>query len=169
MKRLYLLLPLLLVSLLAACAGADLDAPPEILYGADVCDRCNMIISEARFAAAYVTDAGDVRRFDDIGGMFAYDAEHGEDVHAFWVHDYDSAAWLRADEAAFVVSERINSPMAFGIAAFESQAAADSFAAEENGALLDFEALRAHIAADRGSGAMAGHPQGMGNGAMGDN
>ena len=41
---------------LAACGGGtDTTQPPEILYGQDVCDECDMIISEEKYAAAYWT------------------------------------------------------------------------------------------------------------------
>jgi copper chaperone NosL len=56
--------------LLVACGSeVDFDDPPDIVYGEDVCERCSMIINEARYAAAYVTEDGEAHRFDDIGGM----------------------------------------------------------------------------------------------------
>ena len=50
----------------------------EIIYGQDPCDQCSMIINEPRFATAYVTKSGDVRRFDDLGGMLVYDHQNQE-------------------------------------------------------------------------------------------
>ena len=42
---------------LAGCGGAaDTTQPPETLYGQDVCDECDMIISEEKYAAAYWTE-----------------------------------------------------------------------------------------------------------------
>ncbi|UCC51087.1 MAG: hypothetical protein JSV68_18550, partial [Anaerolineaceae bacterium] len=43
----------------------NLEEPPQIVYGQDVCERCGMIISEEKFAAAYWTAGGEARRFDD--------------------------------------------------------------------------------------------------------
>ena len=57
-----------------------LDAPPDVRYAVDPCDRCQMIVSEERFAAAYVTPAGDTRRFDDLGCLTAFLQERPEDV-----------------------------------------------------------------------------------------
>ncbi len=73
-----------------------------------------MIISDPRFAAAYVTSAGDARLFDDIGDMLVYDQRMGEAVHAYWVHDLHSEAWARAETATFVTQSNLNTPMGWG-------------------------------------------------------
>ena len=137
------LLLLILVGLItiASCSsGPDFDEPPDIRYGEDSCERCLMIINEARFATAYVTDAGETRRFDDIGGMVAYIDEISEDVAVFWVHDFDSEEWLKAQEAFYVESQQ-QTPMGFGIIAFADQQRADQWAAENDGVVLSFADL----------------------------
>ena len=58
-----------------------------------------MIINEARFAASYVTVAGEVRRFDDIGNMLLYDYKHQEEVHVYWVHDFNTEEWMTCGES----------------------------------------------------------------------
>jgi copper chaperone NosL len=132
----------LLLLLLAACnSGTDLDAPPEIRYGEDTCDRCQMIINEARYAAAYVTEDGLTRRFDDIGGMVAFHQEMAEDVAVFWVHDYLSESWLKA-EAAFLVNESaVQTPMGFGVIAFSTSGQAEEWAAGHGGVVMTFTQL----------------------------
>lgn len=92
---------LLLLFLIGCHAGGPTDEAPEIAYGRDVCDACNMIIDEARFAASYVTTTGEVRKFESIEDMVSYHHDHEEAVHIFWVHDYESEAWVRADKAFF--------------------------------------------------------------------
>ena len=75
----WLVLCLLLLLALAACGGgADTTQPPEILYGQDVCDECDMIISEEKYAAAYWTAEGEARRFDDVGEMLVFMADNRE-------------------------------------------------------------------------------------------
>ena len=134
----------LVILLAAACnSGPDLDQPPTIRYGEDSCERCLMIINEARFAAAYVTADGTARRFDDIGGMLAYDAEMHEDVAVYWVHDFDSEEWLKAEEAHFVKSDEQITPMGFGIVAFDDHAQAEEWAAEREAMVMDFSQLAA--------------------------
>ncbi len=130
--------------LLTACASSpSLDDPPTILYGEDVCDRCMMIINEARYASAYKTSDGDTRRFDDIGGMILYDLDNGEDVAAYWVHDYETEEWLKAETATYVEEDNLHTPMGFGIIAFDSRERAESWAAERGGMLMTFSELKA--------------------------
>ena len=131
----------LLFTVLTACQSAvDLTQPPDIRYGEDVCDLCGMIISEARFAAGYITAEGETRRFDDIGNMVAYHLEMEEDVAVFWVHDYETAVWLRADEATLAYVEGLITPMGSGLVAFtDPDAATEAVAA--GGDLMDFPTL----------------------------
>jgi copper chaperone NosL len=145
-KRLALLFAVSLVLLLSACAGAaDLDQPPEIRYGEDACDECNMIINEPRFAAAYYTADGTARRFDDIADMCAYHLAHEEEVARFWVHDYETEEWLRAEEATFVIGDDVYTPMASGVVAFGQAAAAERFASEVDGMVFSFDHLLEHL------------------------
>lgn len=137
-----LLVSPLILTLLAACqTAAAVGEPPEIRFGEDICDHCFMIINEPRFAASYVTEMGETRRFDDIGNMMFYHIEHDEDVAAFWVHDYDTEEWLRAENAHYVVSPDIYTPMASGIVAFQDAGSAERLAAEHSGQLFDFTEL----------------------------
>ena len=145
---LFVLLSLLFVTffLMSCRPSANLDEPPEIIYGQDVCDECSMIINEERFAASYITKSGDIRRFDDMGGMLLYDQKHQEDVHIYWVHDLDTQAWLNANGAHFVLSDELVTPMGWGVAAFATQERADAFMAENGGVMADFAMLQQEIA-----------------------
>jgi copper chaperone NosL len=128
--------------LLAACgSGPNLDEPPGIRYGEDVCERCLMIINEARYAAAYVTADDEPRLFDDIGGMLAHHNETAEDVAVFWVHDYDTEEWLKAEKATYVESKGLPTPMGFGIVAFASRDRAAEWAGEQAGVVHTFAEL----------------------------
>ena len=135
-------LGILAITMLGACGGGpDLDEPPDIRYGEDVCDRCVMIINEARFAAAYVTPDGEARRFDDIGGMVAYLDELVEEVAVFWVHDYDTEEWMKAEAAVYVESDDLVTPMGFGIVAFADQGRAEEWAGEQQGTVRSYSEL----------------------------
>jgi copper chaperone NosL len=127
--------------LLVACGSeTDFDRPPDIVYGEDVCERCSMIINEARYAAAYVTEDGQAHLFDDIGGMVAHDAAVAGDVAVFWVHDFETEEWLRAEEAHYVKSD-LMTPMGFGVIAFDGRDRAESWAAEQGGMVMTFDEL----------------------------
>lgn len=127
------------------CPGgsARLDLPPDVRYGVDPCDRCGMIVSDERFASAYVSSAGATRRFDDLGCMTSFLVEQPEAVGVVWVHDQESRAWLRAPQATYVRTTSIKTPMGTGIVAVASATRAQVLAERERGQLLDFDALRA--------------------------
>ena len=138
MKRAILfLLTFAAIGVLAACGpAADTTQAPEIIYGQDVCERCGMIINEEAFAAAYWTEGGEARRFDDIGGMLAYIGEEPEAVASYWVHDFAGGDWIRAEEAHYVVDSELMTPMGFGIAAFADEAQAQALAHGQEGVMV---------------------------------
>lgn len=130
------------MTLVGCGQSVNVEAPPEIAYGQDVCERCGMIISEENFAAAYWTEAGEARRFDDIGGMLAYNTDQPEKVASYWVHDFASGEWIRAEEAHYLLDSELMTPMGFGIAAFVDQEQARALAyGEENVKILSFAEL----------------------------
>ena len=136
------------VIVLSACAPASTETkPPDIKYNRDVCDSCGMIISDPKFAAATLMTNGETRKFDDIGDMVAYHAQHSElQVKAWFVHDYPTQAWIRAEDAFFVVSrEKLITPMGRGVAAFSAQSAAEAFSKNLGVKILTFEELKKEI------------------------
>ncbi len=139
----------LLVMVLAACAqGEAVIMPPEIRYGEDVCAECTMIISDPRFAAAYVHEVSPGRYasipFDDIGDMLIHADKHPEHTVVRWyVHDYASEEWLDATGAHFVFSDQLQTPMAQGTAAHAALASAEAMAADLDGKVLDWDGLLA--------------------------
>ena len=125
---------------LTACSGSSTEVqPPEIHYSEDVCDACGMLISDVKFAAASVEEDGAARKFDDIGDLLDYYADHtGAQVKAYFVHDYASEKWQRAETAFFIVSPQIQTPMAHGIAAYADRAAAEAAAQKVEGRVVVF-------------------------------
>lgn len=144
------LLSLCAVLLAAACSAAPSDelAPPEIQYGYDLCEACGMLIDDPRHAAASVTLDGTAYKFDDIGDMVRYHTEHPtEQVRAWFVHDFDSEAWLRAETAWFVFSQDVDTPMGHGVAAFAEETSAAALAQALGVEALSFDEARAALAA----------------------
>ena len=137
---------LLAVWLLSACATrSDEPQPPEIIYSQDVCDGCDMIISDPKYAAATILINGETRKFDDIGEMLAYHMDHPEaQVKVWFVHDHDSEKWVRG-ETAFFVRGDLTTSMGDSIAAFTDRAAAEAFAAEVNGKVYSLDELRVEV------------------------
>ncbi|GBD20968.1 hypothetical protein HRbin28_01417 [bacterium HR28] len=144
MTRRQLLVALLVTIPLAACQRKRELSPPEIRYGRDTCAECGMILSDPRFAAAATTADGETVLFDDIGCLLTYRQKHSPSWAAIWVHDLDTQSWLQAENAWYLVSPSIRSPMGYGIAAFAGQDAAQRRQAELGGDLLQWGDLLAH-------------------------
>lgn len=120
-------------------------APPVVHYGQDMCAVCSMIVSEERFAGAVALRRGKRIEhffFDDIGEMLAEYAPPEHEEIAWYVHDADTLAWLDASEAWYVRSEDLRTPMATGVAAYATRAAAETARETHGGTVLDFAALR---------------------------
>ncbi|TWT44574.1 NosL [Phycisphaerae bacterium RAS1] len=144
----YSLLTASLLALVAACGcgrGDDL-SPPAIAYGQTECDYCKMIVSDEPFAAAACISADDgvwKIAFDDVGCLLDYLKENsGRPPGAMYVHDFKTGKWLSADEAVYVRSEKLHTPMASNLAAFETRAAAEALRLHYPGQVLTFDALR---------------------------
>ena len=137
---------ILLVSLLPGCGEESNDGPPKILYGDSICDECGMILSDERYAAATIIDGdrgNEPRVFDDFNCQKIYESKHPDLVIVDrWCHDHDSKAWLRMNDAWFVHSEQIHTPMASNIAAFSSADAAEAFAEPMGVSPTDFQTMR---------------------------
>jgi copper chaperone NosL len=118
--------------------------PPEIRYGQEACSACGMVIDDPRFAAATLLVSGEYLKFDDVGEMLSYHMNHPQDQVAAWfVHDYPTEKWIRGEQAFFVKSQGLQTPMGSGTAAFAHQVAAESFAAERNGEVFSLDKIRA--------------------------
>jgi nitrous oxide reductase accessory protein NosL len=62
---------------------------------------------------------------------------------AWFVHDYNTKAWTRGENATYVQSQTIHTPMGHGLAAFESAQSAQALAGTLTGAkVLSFEEAR---------------------------
>lgn len=120
---------------IACSSSVDLDATPDLRVGEDICDECGMIISEEVHAAAYRLSDGEQKLFDDIGDMVVHYGLHDHDVAAFWVHDFNSVEWIRAEDAFFVASHDLVTPMGHGIAAFGDRPSAEALADDIGGAV----------------------------------
>jgi copper chaperone NosL len=148
---------------LAACASGADPLPPDIAYDQDVCDQCGMIISDPRFAAALTMADGRSLKFDDPGEMFEYHRQNPDQaVRAWHAHDYRSGEWIRGEQAFYVFSADLRSPMGYGIAVFAERPAAEAFAHGIGGQVLGFEQAMTASAPDGAwCGPITRSPQGV--------
>lgn len=112
---------------------------PEIRLGRQECARCSMVIADSRFASAWRDTGGKARRFDDPGCMLLDQIELAPgDGTEYWVSDYRDETLIEATAAVYIISDAVRSPMAYGIAAFSSQAAADGALADLGGTIANW-------------------------------
>jgi copper chaperone NosL len=129
---------LLLLLLFAACGGTI--APQAIHFGNEECDHCRMVISDERFAAQLLTTRGKAYTFDALECMAEF-VDRGtvaaEDVHSLWVLDsQDPGSWLPADDAVYLQSPNVRSPMGAGLIAYDGVDAARRAQDEVGGEVL---------------------------------
>jgi copper chaperone NosL len=122
------LLALVALGMLAVCGREPESGPARLVWDRDVCARCNMAISDRRFAAQIRT-ASDHRAhlFDDLGCALLWLDDEGDDLgdaEEIWVRDLGGQGWLDARAAHFVAAA--HTPMNYGFGAV---------AEPENGAL----------------------------------
>ena len=124
------------VALLSAACSTTVTGPPEIVVDHTACSHCGMFVSEPIYAAAYQADGQEPRVFDDIGCLL--DAVRRETAWPanVWVQDAAGAGWLDADEAIYVSSPRLRTPMSGGLLAYADLAAADAAATAHGGHVM---------------------------------
>lgn len=133
---------LLSALLLAGCAAPKFE--PVEIAAEDMCAFCKMAISEKKYAAEFLNRDGDVFKFDDIGCMANYIVEKkaGDSIAAYYLVDFDSKQWLKAEEASLVASPNFHTPMGGGMVAFKDRSSAEATATENRGRRIPFaEAL----------------------------
>ena len=123
-------------ALLVTACGAKVTGPPEILVDQTACSHCGMLVSEPLYAAAFQAEGAEAQVFDDIGCMLeALTRETAPPTHV-WVQDAAGGGWLDADDATFVGSAQLRTPMSGGLLAYAGAAAAEKAAQANAGAVM---------------------------------
>ena len=107
---------LLLGMLLASCNNE----PEPIVYGSDPCSYCKMTIVSKAHSAQMVTKKGKQIKYDAIECMVKDNLQNYEasEIDIMLVADYENpGSMLSAQNASFVIDEKINSPMGANLAA----------------------------------------------------
>jgi copper chaperone NosL len=129
---------IIVASFLAMCSSG-VTQPVDITLNEDACHQCRMAISQLDFAAEIVTPDGATHYFDDIGCMARWTAENEPPEDAGWfVMDYDTHGWLDARSAYYVHSDRLPTPMSYGLAAFQTRAQAQATASRLDGEIVEW-------------------------------
>jgi copper chaperone NosL len=84
-----------------------------------------------------VTKTGKVYKFDSVECMVAFVMEGhvpADQVHSAWVTDYlRPGTWLKADEARYLQSVKVRSPMGLNLSAFKTLNDLEGVRADANG------------------------------------
>lgn len=120
--------------------------PEDINPDTDVCEICAMAVADDQHATQIVLESERSLKFDDLGCLYAWIIENGEDeIGAKFVRDFNTEEWVLMEDATYVFDEEIETPMAYGIISFKDRADAESYI-EENGfgEILTVDDLKDH-------------------------
>ncbi len=137
---------LAVLGLVAACSAPK---PVPIVVGEDLCAFCGMQVSDPRYPAQVVTRAGKAYKFDSLECMLAFLHEGrvaAQDVHSLWVTDFGTPGrLLRAEEARYLRSGALRSPMGLNVAAFRTLGELEDVRAEVGGVEVRYADLEALV------------------------
>lgn len=130
---------ILLVLVLISCSTEK----QPIAYGEDNCEFCKMTIVDQIHGAELITDKGKVYKFDALECMLNFEADMDKEKAGqfFTNHFLKPGELIRAEEASFLITENIPSPMGEFITAFPSQKEAEKVQAEKEGKIYNWEAI----------------------------
>ena len=134
---------MLVAPLLITVACTDEKPRPVDIDPGDMCQSCKMAISQKKYAAEIVDKDGTVFKFDDLGCMLRFVGQRArkDKVEAWFVMDYRTQHWLQAENATYVRSESIPSPMGSGLIALENRVDAEEYSQRYHGRIVTFDEL----------------------------
>ncbi|NNL30073.1 MAG: hypothetical protein HKO77_03580 [Gemmatimonadetes bacterium] len=103
---------------LSACGDPG---PRPLVAGVDACADCLMVLDAGSHGAELVSTTGRIHTFDSVECMTNYlrTGALGGDVHSLWVVDFSAPDNLvPAEDAYYLVSSTLGSPMGLGVTAF---------------------------------------------------
>ena len=102
-----------------------------------------MLIMDAKWGAEIVTSKGKVFKFDDVNCMINYMRESGlktdEIAHLMVVDFKNPGNLINAYNSWYIYSEDLRSPMASGVAAFETNSDLNSYNVSNKGTSMNWE------------------------------
>ena len=120
--------------------------PEPINYGQDTCHFCSMTIVDKQHGSEWVTDKGKVFKFDSVECLLNNQTQTDRETIAFYMcnHFSDPGELISAENAFFLISEGIPSPMGAYLTAFDSRASAMKAQSEHGGTIYNWIELLKH-------------------------
>jgi len=154
--RLGALAALILLLLMGTACSIE---PQPVLLGSEECAHCRMMIGDLQFASQALTSTGKAYKFDAIECMAEWvnaGADQAE-LHSTWVTDGAmTERWVRTDDAHFLRSDQVRSPMGMGLTAYADRAAAVEHHEMVGGELMTWQQVLQTVARE-GSNARHSH------------
>ena len=124
--------------------------PVEINYGKDACHYCTMTIVDNQHAAELLNDKGKAFKYDAIECMLNDIKRRSEsEIGMILVNDYNNPGNLViAEEATYLVSEAIPSPMGAFLSAGIDQNKIVALKTENGGAIFSWETIKREFKVD---------------------
>ncbi len=121
--------------------------PKAIDYGNDGCHFCKMTIVDKIHASELITDKGKVYKFDATECMMDYLKDNPElDTFALLSNHFEKAgSFIKVEDATFLISKNLPSPMGANLTAFESLEKAKEIQSEKGGKLYKWTELKARL------------------------
>jgi copper chaperone NosL len=119
--------------------------PRPLAAGTDRCEGCLMTVDAGGHGAELVTRTGKTYTFDSAECLANYVLRSVEDgvVHSVWVTDFSHPEELvEAEDAFFLVSNTLKSPMGLGITAFARAEDRDGAVHSFGGVAMDWAAVQ---------------------------
>lgn len=127
-----------IIGMMALANCQEQTVEPVDLVPEDMCDYCKMAISEKRYAAELIDIEGQEFKFDDIGCMSNFVRRSGAKVSAYFVMDFDERQWIKAEDAYYIRSPELTTPMNGSIVAFKNELRARQAADQYHGKIVRF-------------------------------
>ena len=135
---------LIAAGLLVFLSSCNVQPEPFVL-GKDACEDCKMTIMDARFGGEIITKKGRVYKFDDarcIAHFIKTNAIIQDKIAKTVVSSYEEAnSFIDVNQAYFVVSEQLHSPMNSNAAAFKNKNLAEQKVKKSAGATHNWDEL----------------------------
>ncbi|MGE0040723.1 MAG: nitrous oxide reductase accessory protein NosL [Vicinamibacterales bacterium] len=131
------------VLILAATVAAGCAAPrPTDVVRGEACWRCRRPINNVRLATEFVADSGIGSKFRSVHCLSTWIAQQAAVPGGrFYVTDYGTGEWIRADQATYVNIVVDTNTMARDFVAFAVPSAAAELARVEHAQTLDWNAV----------------------------
>ena len=128
--------------LMVGAIGCDIK-PAKVDFGGDQCHYCRMTIVDRQHAAQAINNKGKPFKFDAIECLAWFINEQPDKVFALMVvNDYENPGnWLNVNEATFLVSEQIPSPMGAFLSAVKTPDRAEAILQDKGGESMGWKTV----------------------------